>query len=219
MQTNPIQDIQDLTTQLTHLVDKVKNGASGDAVVQELQAALEILRAVATHDGLTGALNRRGLVQKLEAELDRAKRTGHPFSFAVIAVDHFHGHNEQYGSAVGDQILRSLTQAALKLLRSLDSFGRISDSEFAIVLPTTWLDQSEKAIARLTNAVSAVDWVSIAPDLIVSFSTGLTTNAQGDTAEEMIKRALEALDAAKAKGPGSSSQLEQAMPDFDPNIL
>ena len=219
MQINPMQNIQDLTAQLTQLLEKVKAGAAADTIVQELQAALETLRAAALHDGLTGALNRRGLVQKLDAELDRAKRTGHPFSFAIIGVDQFHALHAQYGSAIGDQILKNLTQACLKLLRSLDSFGRISDSEFAIILPTTWLDQSEKAIVRLTGAVSAVDWVSIAPALAVTFSTGLTTNAQGDTAEQMMQRAGEALVLAKAKGPGSSSQLEQALPDFDPNML
>lgn len=219
MPSNPTLDIHDLTTHLSHLVEKIKTGVDTSAIIQDLQAALETLSAAAIHDDLTGALNRRGLVQKLDAELDRAKRTGHPFSFAVIAVDQFHALSDQYGSAVGDQILKSLTQAALRRLRSLDSFGRISDNEFAIILPTTWLDQSEKAIIGLTNAVTAVDWLSIAPTLAVTFSTGLTTNAQGDTAEEMIRRASEALVSASAKGPGSRAQLEQALPDFDPNML
>ncbi|MES2105716.1 MAG: GGDEF domain-containing protein [Pseudomonadota bacterium] len=219
MQTNPSQDIQNLTVQLTQLVEKVSSGADKASIVQELQSALETLRAVAIHDGLTGALNRRGLLQKLDAELDRAKRTGHSFSFAVIAVDKFQGLSEQFGSAIGDQVLKSLAQASLKLLRTLDSFGRISDNEFAIILAGTWLTDSGKAITRLTAAVSAVDWASIVPAWTLSFSTGLTTNAHGDTSEEMIRRASEALALAKAKGPGSSAQLEQALPDFDPNML
>ncbi|MFZ6648959.1 GGDEF domain-containing protein [Undibacterium sp. TJN25] len=219
MPNQPKQDINDLTTHLTHLVEKIKTGADTGAIIQDLQAALEALSAVSTHDSLTGALNRRGLLQKLDAELDRAKRTGHPFSFAVIGIDQFPVLVERHGKAAGDQILRNLTQAALQLLRSLDSFGRVGESEFAIVLPTTWLDQSGKAIARLTSAVAAVDWAGVVAGLEISFCSGLTTNAHGDTGEDMLQRASEALVQARAKGPGSSVQLEQSLPDFDPNLL
>lgn len=218
MQTNSAQDMQNLTTQLTNLIAQVKTGLAGEAVVQELQGALEILSAIATHDGLTGALNRRGLVQLLDSELDRAKRTGHPFSFAIIAVDQFHSLSEKYGSTIGDQVLKNLTQSVLNLIRSLDSFGRVGDNEFALILPTTWLDQSENAINRLTGAVAALDWAGVAPALAVTFSAGLTTNFPGDDAEKMILRASQALMLAKAKGPGSTAQLERALPDFDPNF-
>jgi len=211
--------LQDLTTQLENLKEKVRAGLAPDAVADELQAALDVARTIATHDDLTGALNRRGVVQKLDAELDRAQRTGHPFSMAVIAVDRFHDINAQHGARVGDDILRSLAQSALGLFRSLDVLGRIGGHEFALILPATWLDQSDKAIARLTGAVSTADWSGILPALTVTFSAGLTTNAPGDTAEGMIRRAGEALAQAQAQGPGACVQLEQALPDFDPDML
>lgn len=219
MPDHPPKDIHDLRLQLSSLLEKASAGAAGAAIVAGLQAALETLNAVTTHDDLTDALNRRGLVQKLDAELDRAKRTGHPFSFAVIAVDQFHALNQQHGSAAGNEILKNLAQAILRLIRSLDSFGRIGDNEFALIMPTTWLDQSDKAIVRLSKALAAVDWDAIAPALSVTFSSGLTTNDAGDTAEQMIRRASEALAKAKAQGPGSSMQLEPALPDFDPEML
>ncbi|WP_394777934.1 GGDEF domain-containing protein [Undibacterium sp.] len=219
MPIHPKQDINDLSTHLSHLVEKIKTGADTGAIIQDLQAALEALSAVSTHDSLTGALNRRGLLQKLDTELDRAKRTGHPFSFAVIGIDAFPALLAQHGKTAGDQVLQGATQAALSLLRSLDSFGRIGESEFAIILPTTWLDQSGKAIARLTAAVAAVDWAAVVPGLNIGFCTGLTTNAHDDTSEAMIQRATEALAQARLKGPGSSSQLEQSLPDIDPDLL
>lgn len=213
------QDFHPLSMHLNRLMQKVREGAAGDAVVHELQQSLTMLNELATQDALTGALNRRGLIEKLNAELDRARRTGHPFSLAVIGIDRFHALNDQYGDGIGQQILRSLAQAALQLLRSLDSVGRINDDEFAIILPTTWLDQGGVAIARLTGGVSAVDWAGIAPDLTVTFSSGLTTNAHDDTSETMIARATAALMEAKEKGPGSIAQLEQALPDIDPDLL
>jgi diguanylate cyclase (GGDEF)-like protein len=218
LQTNPAQNLQDVTMQLHALLEQVKSGVAGDAVARKLQVVLETVDAIATIDGLTGALNRRGLVEELDAELNRAKRTGHPFSFALISIDQFPKLNEQYGSAVSDQVLKSLTAAALSLIRSLDSLGRIGQNEFALILPTTWLDQSEGAIVRLTKAVSALDWAAIAPALTVTFSTGLTTNMTGDTAEAMITRASQALTQAQAKGPGSSAAVEPGMPDFDPAL-
>ncbi len=218
MQTKPAQNLQDVTTQLKALLEQVKAGLGGDVVAQELQSALDNLGAIATTDGLTGALNRRGLIEKLDAELDRAKRTGHPFSFAVVSIDQYHTLNEQYGSVISDQVLKNLTGAVLSLIRSLDSYGRISPNEFALILPTTWLDQSDGAIVRLTGAVAALDWASIAPSLSVTFSTGLTTNMAGDDADKMILRASQALMLAKAKGPGSSAALDHGLLDFDPGV-
>jgi len=211
--------MQSLNTQLSELLEQVKNGLSGDPVVRQLQSAIDTLGTIATQDALTGALNRRGMMQVLDAELDRAKRTGHPFSFAVISVDQFHLLNEQFGSAISDQVLKNLTQAALGLIRSLDSFARISPNEFGWLLPTTWLDQSENAINRLTGAVGVLDWAALVPSLHVTFSSGVTTNLMNDTAEKMIIRAGQALIMAKAKGPGSSARLESALPDFDPGIF
>jgi diguanylate cyclase (GGDEF)-like protein len=217
--TNPAQDIHTLTTQLTHLIEQVKTGLAGEAIIQDLQLALERLGSIATQDELTGALNRRGVLTRLDDELDRAKRTGHSFSIAVIAIDQYHALSEQYGSAISDQVLKNLTKSVLALIRSLDSFGRISDNEFALILPTTWIDQSEIAIGRLTNAVGALDWAAIVPSLAVTFSTGLTANVPGDTGESMIVRAGQALILAKSKGPGSTMQLERNLPDFDPGLF
>lgn len=218
MPTNPAHNLHDVTTQLSALLEQVNAGVGGDTVARELQAVLDHLGAIATTDGLTGALNRRGLLEKLDSELDRAKRTGHPFSFAVISIDQYHALNEQYGSVISDQVLKNLTGAVLSLIRSLDSFGRISPNEFALILPTTWLDQSDGAIVRLTGAVAALDWASIAPSLAVTFSTGLTTNTTGDDAEKMILRASQALMLAKAKGPGASAALDHSLADIDPGI-
>lgn len=219
MPIQPAQNFQSLTTQLAELTDKVKSGLPGDTIVRELQQALEIIEGLSTHDSLTGALNRRGLIEKLTVELDRAKRTGHPFSFALIEIDHFTALTEQCGIAAGHQVLQNMTQAALKLFRSLDSFARIDNDQFAVILPTTWLDQSEKPFGRLHNAIADINWNSTSPTLNVNFSTGLTTNTPKDDAEKMIQRASEALALAKNKGPGSSAQLEPALPAFDPSLL
>jgi diguanylate cyclase (GGDEF)-like protein len=184
--------------------------------LEQLSATAAKLDSLARHDTLTGVFNRQAMIEILESELLRAKRTGHPFCFAIIDLDHFSILNEKHGSAVGDQVLQGVADASMKLLRALDRFGRMGGEEFGILLPATWLDQGMIAMGRLAKAVGGYDWEKIAPGLSVTFSGGITTNAINDTAEIIIKRADEALLEAKRDGRNRIVQAEEALPDMPP---
>jgi predicted signal transduction protein with EAL and GGDEF domain len=67
----------------------------------ELEALRSQLADLIRHDPLTGVMNRRTLVEMLGAELQRSHRTGHPFCFAMLNIDHFKAINEQYGTPAG----------------------------------------------------------------------------------------------------------------------
>ncbi|MFZ6673212.1 GGDEF domain-containing protein [Undibacterium sp. Xuan67W] len=205
--------------QLSQAIHQLKNGGEKEAVLPLLETVMAHLERMTRHDPLTGALNRNALIDSLNAELNRSHRTGHTFSVAIIRIDGFQEMMDRYGRPVAVQILRRLTQETQLLLRTLDSFGRNNADEFVIVMPTTWIDQSIKAINRLKQTYRAIDWTGIAEHVQISFCTGLTTNAQGDSAEAMLDRARQALLAAQAKGPDSVSQIEPGLPDFDPDKL
>ena len=185
---------------------------------EQLMQALAKIDALGRHDSLTGVLNRRALIEMLEAELLRAKRTGHPFCFAIIDIDHFRAINDKHGNRIGDIVLKTLADTASKLLRALDRFGRVGGEEFGILLPATWLDQGVIALGRLTKAVEGCDWEHVAAGLTVTFSAGITTNATNDTAEEVIKRADEALSQAKREGRNRIVQAEEALPEMLPGM-
>ena len=185
----------------------------------ELAAALAKIDAIDSHDVLTGVLNRRALVETLEWELLRAKRTGHPFCFAIADLDHFRAVNEKYGSTAGDMVLKTMSDASVKHLRALDRFGRIGGEEFGIVLPATWLDHGMIAMTRLTKAIDSCNWDHIAPDLKLTFSAGITTNAVNDTAEIMMQRAEKALRQAKSEGRNRTVSVEEEIPDLPPVVL
>ncbi len=202
---------------LSQAIHSLKTGAETEDVLPVLETVLSHLERMTRHDPLTGALKRSALVDRLNDELARSHRTGHTFTVALIKLDNFQAIMDQHGRSVAVQVLRKLTDEAQLLLRTLDSFGRTNADEFAIVMPTTWIDQSVKAITRLKKTYAAVDWNSIAPDLNITFCTGLTTNAQGDSAEAMLERARQALALAQAKGEDSLSQIEPGLPDFDPH--
>lgn len=181
---------------------------------QTIEALRHQIDKLSRHDPLTGVLNRHSLSEMLDAELQRALRTGHPFSFAIIDIDHLNAANDQHGRQVGDAILKTVADTAIKLLRTVDRFGRLDNDQFGIVLPATWLDHGLIAMDRLTKAVAACDWTSIAPGLTVTFSGGITTNAPKDTVEVIIKRAENALVQAKQEGGNRTAQMEEALPDF-----
>lgn len=216
MSGNTKQTIPFAQEQLTQAIAQLKQGSRED-VVPTLEAVLAQLQSLSTHDHLTGALNRRTVLARLDFELQRSMRTGHTFTFAVISVDHLPEILEKHGQDAAKQVLQEVTREAIKVLRTLDSFGRIAATEFAIVMPTTWLDQSLKAINRLKSGLQAVDWQAIAPDLTISFCTGLTANSPGDSADAMLERALQALQKAKDKGSNQIAQIELDLPDFDPS--
>lgn len=203
--------------QLIHAITQLKQGGSGEEVLPTLEVVLEQLQTLTTHDHLTGALNRRTLIERLDTELQRSLRTGHTFTFAIISVDHLPEIMEQHGRDVTKHILQVATLEANKILRTLDSFGRLAATEFAIVMPTTWLDQSLKAVNRLKARFAEIDWASTAPGLQITFCTGLTANSPGDSSEKMLARASEALAKARAKGANNVAQIEADLPAYDPS--
>jgi diguanylate cyclase (GGDEF)-like protein len=180
----------------------------------ELEALRSQLADLIRHDPLTGVMNRRTLVEMLGAELQRSHRTGHPFCFAMLNIDHFKAINEQYGTPAGDMVLKTFSGASIKLLRVLDRFGRLEGDRFGIVLPATWLDSGIIAMNRLSAAVAACNWSGITPGTMVTFSAGLTTNAPGDTADRMVQRAEQALLQAKAEGRNRTVTIEDALPEM-----
>lgn len=214
MPRNTKQTIPFAQQQLLEAIAQIKEGNNRDDIVPKLEAVMAQLQSLVTHDHLTGALNRHTVIERLDAELQRSQRTGHTFTVALIGVDDLPEIMEQHGQDVTKRILQVLTTESSQVLRSLDSFGRYAATEFAIVMPTTWLDQSLKAIDRLKTCLDAYRWNEIAEDLQVSFCTGLTTNAAGDSADKVMARAAQALQQARLRGPNSVTQLEPDLPDF-----
>ena len=203
--------------QLMQAISELKQGGSREEVLPMLEVVLEQLQTLTTHDHLTGALNRRTLIERLDTELLRSFRTGHTFTFAIIGIDHLPEIMEKHGRDVTKHILQVATMESLKILRTLDSFGRVAATEFAIVMPTTWLDQSIKAIDRIKARFAETQWDANVPDLRISFCTGLTANAPGDTSEKMLARANAALLKARTKGANQVAQIENDLPAFDPS--
>lgn len=217
MPRNTKQTVPFAQQQLLEAIAQIKEGGARDDVLPKLEAVMNQLQTLATHDHLTGALNRTTFIERLDNELQRSKRTGHTFTVALIGMDRLPDIMEVHGQDVTKRILQVLTSEAAQVLRSLDSFGRVGATEFAIVMPTTWLDQSLVAIRRLKTRIAEYAWDELSAGLQVSFCTGLTANAPGDAVDAVMERVTQALQKAQAKGPDAIVQVDVDLPDFDPS--
>lgn len=111
------------------------------------------LRSTATHDQLTGLLNRRTFDEQLHGELLRADRNGDPFAVAMLDVDHFKRVNDQYGHYAGDEALKVVAQVIRETLRQTDLVGRWGGEEFALAFPSERFASSSVMLERLRAAL------------------------------------------------------------------
>ncbi|WP_404384232.1 diguanylate cyclase [Caenispirillum salinarum] len=157
------------------------------------------LERLATTDTLTGALNRRAFMARLETETQRAGRHGHDFAVLMLDIDHFKRINDTRGHAAGDQALVAFADTLRGHLRDTDSLGRLGGEEFAVLLPETGADGAATLAERLRAAVAAARVTTDAATFGFTTSAGLASFA-GDTPESLLRRADGALYRAKEGG-------------------
>jgi two-component system cell cycle response regulator len=176
------------------VLTRVEAAARTKDLQQELVAQGARLEALVREDALTGLSNRRAILTQLGGMVSGARRHGHPLSIAVIDLDHFKRVNDTYGHQTGDEVLVAAVHAMGTHMRAEDQLGRLGGEEFLVLLPDTDADAATHMAERVRQEVAA------APTRVpVTVSIGLAT-WRGETAEEFLNRADEALYAAKQTG-------------------
>lgn len=162
-----------------------------------LEAMLEEADHQARHDALTGLLNRRAILERLEHELRAAGRTHASVAVLLIDVDHFKAVNDTHGHLVGDEVLRAIGATIRQHLRATDAAGRYGGEELLVV--TTGSEQPEVLAQRLLEAVRQLRWAG--SDLRVTISAGLArADVKALNGLPLLARADAALYKAKAEG-------------------
>lgn len=113
------------------------------ARTQELSESYERMRAMALTDGLTGAMNRRAIMEAAQRELDRVRRGEAPVTLALVDLDHFKSINDTHGHPAGDAVLAGLVRRLRGTMRPYDLVGRYGGEEFLLVLPGLSSDSAE----------------------------------------------------------------------------
>jgi diguanylate cyclase (GGDEF)-like protein len=159
---------------------------------------LTLVKDESERDLLCGVLNRRGIEQKLDAELKRAGRVGQNLAVALIDIDHFKAINDHAGHAAGDSALRDIVSAIAGRLRPHDLLGRFGGDEFLLILPHT---SSSEAFTISSRIEQSVRELSIPGEAIpLTISIGLTQATSGEVAAPLLARADKALYTAKNAG-------------------
>ena len=183
----------------------------------ELVAARDSMRHAATHDSLTGLLNRSEILELLNRELVRAGREHQAVGIALVDVDHFKGVNDSFGHLFGDEALREVARRLKSNLRAYDGIGRYGGEEFLLVLPHC---DSVTAITRadqLRRCISSKPITALGKQARITLSAGVAVfdPSSPRNAQFLLSHADGGLYLAKEQGRNQVVHLEPASEKSD----
>lgn len=210
-----------LLTARSKLEDVIKGLESGadDYIIkpfhhEELKSRLKIgqriielehrILRLASTDYLTGLLNRRAFLERLERELNRCQREASPMGIIIMDIDHFKKVNDNYGHQAGDLVLQELSTTLVTLCRVYDFIGRYGGEEFIVCLPgadkwnTYQIAERMRSIVENKNILLPDKGTSVS--VTASFGIVSMEPGQRKSADRLINEADEALYRAKDQG-------------------
>ena len=172
-----------------------------ESKVEERTAALE---RIAKTDPLTELFNRRGMGERLQAELGRARREHTQMGLLWLDVDWFKTINDTHGHAVGDEALKLVARTLQGLIRPYDVAARWGGDEFVVLMQTATPETLNTLGERIVQAVAEATGLHDAQGhpLRLSISVGGYLSQQGEGLDQLLQNADQALYAAKAAGRG-----------------
>lgn len=180
--TKPISDAR--------LVATVRTRAARARQVDELMSK----------DSLTGLLKHSSIKERIEQELDRARRHGKPMSMAMVDMDHFKLVNDTWGHPMGDQVIKTLAHLLRQRLRRQDSIGRYGGEEFVVVLPECTAEDALQLLEDIRQRFGELRFVHKDQSFTVTLSAGIACSEQCPDAQSLIAASDAALYVAKDKG-------------------
>ncbi len=187
-----------LIARLAAIVARMNEGLRTKS--RELASALERVRQLATRDDLTQVHNRRHITELMGIERNQHERTGASLCVALLDIDHFKAVNDNLGHQAGDEVLRRFAQATQQALRTSDLLGRWGGEEFIVVFPDTSIDEAGVALQRVREHLLKSDFTQGTVLLRVTFSAGLVCVQPGESIEQALERADQAMYRAKTNG-------------------
>ena len=177
----------------------------------KVQSLTNEVYKLAALDQLTGLYNRRSGEQRLAEEISRAVRHERPLTVLLIDLDGLKQINDKLGHPAGDLVLKGFSERLQKAIRGSDLAVRLGGDEFMVLLPECRAEEVKHVLSRLEGLELEYDGTRIP----CRFSRGWTDYKPGETAEELMKRADEALYTNKRAGkqtdePGHTAPVPQS---------
>ncbi len=168
--------------------------------VNRLKEEKDKFEEMAYTDPLTGLSNRRFFMKEAEHFFQYAQRYGEPVSLMMIDIDDFKKINDTYGHDVGDLVIKRLADVIRNNTRRSDIPARFGGEEFIILLPTTDVEGAVLVAERIRKEFKSSGVPLNGETVITTVSIGVASMSEGDSLEDLIKKADEALYRAKRTG-------------------
>jgi diguanylate cyclase len=171
-----------------------------EAELMQLHQELDNASALARHDPLTDALNRKGLDEALVREVSSMRRKDLPLSISLLDIDNFKKLNDRLGHDAGDGALIHLADVTRSNMRPSDTLARYGGEEFVVLMPDTTLEQGVEAMTRLQRELTKAIYLSGTEKILITFSAGVAQLTPEETGADAIRRADQAMYLAKRAG-------------------
>ena len=201
------------------LIARLNTGRRILALESSLRIANQQNMLLSITDALTGAYNRRYLLEQLSREIERCRRYAYPLSILMCDIDHFKAVNDRFGHAAGDEVLMQFVARTRKSIRgSSDWIARYGGEEFVIVLPETPLAGALQVAEKIRLVIGANPFEAPVGNIPVTSSFGVaSTSFSGPdlplTAEAMMNVADSCLYRSKHEGRNRTTGVELGVPD------
>ncbi len=212
-----LKDIQELKTRIAAEVNQLNRVVSErqkreqvqfvqlSEQISVLQHKLEIAKAEASLDGLTGIANRRNFDFTIQRWVIAHEKSEEPFTAAIFDLDNYKQINDSHGHQIGDRVLVSTALELGRSIRASDFLARYGGDEFVILSNGMRLSESEKRFSGILRQIEGMrfDCKNTESQPVtdsLTASCGIAEYALGESARDLIRRADEALYEAKRLG-------------------
>ncbi len=169
--------------------------------VTDAKRLAEQMAHQASHDALTGLVNRREFEHRLERVLSTCKEQGSSHALCYLDLDRFKVVNDTCGHAAGDELLKQLAGVLGDAIRRRDTLGRLGGDEFSVLMEHCTLDQASRVADTLRKVVEDFRFVSDGKSFSLSVSIGLVpVDANSGSLTAVLTAADSACYAAKDEG-------------------
>ena len=183
-----------------HFLTKPFNPVVLNAVVRSKIERYRMLRRSMYLDSLTGLFNHTSSKQRLDVAVNAALADNTPLCVAMLDIDHFKKVNDTHGHPVGDQVIRSVAWLLKQRLRKTDVVGRYGGEEFLVILPQADAQRARQLLDRIRIDFSQFRHPLAQGTFYCTVSCGIAQLQPGISAQELVKRADDALYQAKHRG-------------------
>ena len=196
------------------LIARLNTGRRILALEHSLRAANERNRILSVTDPLTGAFNRRYMMEQLPREIERCRRYGNPLSVIMCDVDHFKQVNDIKGHSAGDDVLQQFVTRMQRSIRAnSDWVARLGGEEFLIVLPETGFQGAMFVAEKIRAIMTSTPFVTREGDVAATSSFGVaSTELHGPDlamkSETLIRAADRCLYTSKQSGRNRATGAE-----------